>query len=354
MKWKVEESLPNDVAAFVNWLINESGWTVTERGKSDERVPLEARHVCLLFRRFRHYSTDVTRGYVEALEEYQIPHLLVGGSSFHSREEVETVRNALTAIEWPGDDLSIFATLRGPLFAFTDATLLSYRTLCKTFHLFKQPPDDLPEELSEVKDALSILRELHRKRNRRPIAETIQTLLDQTRAHAGFANWSTGEQALANIMRLTDMARRAERNGLISFRAFVDWLDDEAESGEVGDAPIMEEGVDGVRIMTVHKAKGLEFPVVILCDITAKDSREPSKWIDQAAGLSAMSLAGCTPIEVQEHAEEEIAIEKEEAVRVLYVAATRARDLLVVCAVGDQPTEIVGDLESGLVPGGSK
>src|SRR3990172_11626834 len=110
---------------------------------------------------------------------------------------------------------------------------------------------------------------------------------------------------------------RAERNGLIFFRAFVDWLDEQAESGDVGDAPIMEEGVDGVRIMSVHKAKGLEFPVVILCDITAKDSREPSKWVDQVAGLSAMRLAGCTPMEFQEHAEEEIRIDKEEAARVL-------------------------------------
>jgi ATP-dependent helicase/nuclease subunit A len=336
---EIVASLPNDVAAFVNWLINESKWTVTERGRSEKRVPLEARHVCLLFRRFRHYATDVTRGYVEALENYQIPHLLVGGSSFHSREEVEAVRNALTAIEWPGDDLAIFATLKGPLFAFTDAQLLSYRTSCKTFHLFKQPPEDLPASLVEVTDAIAILRELHRKRNRRPIAETIQALLAQTRAHAGFANWSTGEQALANIQRLTDMARRSESSGLISFRAFVDWLDDEAESGEVGDAPIMEEGVDGIRIMTVHKAKGLEFPVVILCDITARDSREPSKWIDQAAGLSAMTLAGCTPIEVQEHAAEETANEREEAARVLYVAATRARDLLVVCVVADEPTD---------------
>jgi ATP-dependent helicase/nuclease subunit A len=335
--WKIDKSLPVDVAAFINWLVNESGWTVTQRGRSEARVPLQARHVCLLFRRLRHYSTDVTRSYVEALESYRIPHLLVGGSSFHSREEIESIRNAMTAVEWPDDDLAVFATLRGPLFAFTDSQLLSYRSLCSTLHPFKQPPDNLPDSLREVVEALSILRELHRGRNRRPIAETIQTLLSLTRAHAGFANWSTGEQALANIMRLTDMARRAERNGLISFRSFVDWLDEQAESGDVGDAPIMEEGVDGVRIMTVHKAKGLEFPVVLLVDITAKDSREPSKWVDQATGLSAMRLAGCTPGEVQEHAADEIRKEQEEAARVLYVAATRARDLLVVCAIGDSP-----------------
>jgi ATP-dependent exoDNAse (exonuclease V) beta subunit len=149
------------------------------------------------------------------------------------------------------------------------------------------------------------------------------------------------------------MARRAERNGLISFRAFVDWLDEEAESGDVGDAPIMEEGVDGVRIMTVHKAKGLEFPVVILVDITAKDSREPSRWVDQAAGSCAMRLAGCTPIEVQEHQDEESRIEKEEAARVLYVGATRARDLLVICAVGDQPYEgWLATLNPVIYPGG--
>jgi len=337
--WKIDESLPQDVAAFVDWLVNDSRWTVTERAQPETRVPLQPRHICLLFRRLRHFSTDVTRRYVQALEAHRIPHLLVGGSSFHSREEVEAIRNALTAIEWPDDELAVFATLRGPLFAFTDSQLLAHRTHCSTLHPFKKPVENVPEALTEISDALAILRDLHRQRNRRPIADTIGKLLTLTRAHAGFANWSTGEQALANIMRLSDMARRAERNGLISFRGFVDWLDEQAESGDVGDAPIMEEGVEGVRIMSVHKAKGLEFPVVILCDITAKDSREPSKWVDQVAGLSAMRLAGCTPVEVQEHAAEESRIEKEEAARVLYVAATRARDLLVVSGVGDQRYE---------------
>ncbi|MCM3873293.1 MAG: UvrD-helicase domain-containing protein, partial [Pyrinomonadaceae bacterium] len=192
--WKIDESLPKDVAAFVDWMVNDSGWTVSERGRP-ERVPLQARHICLLFRRLRHFSTDVARAYVQALEAHRIPHLLVGGSSFHSREEVEAIRNALTAVEWPNDELAVFATLKGPLFAFTDSQLLAYRTLCLRLHPFQRPPDDLPESLTEVAEALGILRDLHRRRNNRPVAETIGTLLAVTRAHAGFANWPTGEQA---------------------------------------------------------------------------------------------------------------------------------------------------------------
>src|SRR5207244_3887274 len=146
-------------------------------------------------------------------------------------------------------------------------------------------------------------------------------------------------QALANVTRLMDMARRIEQGGLISFRAFVDWLDDQAENGEAGDAPLIEEGAEGVRIMTVHKAKGLEFPVVVLADMTAKEAREPSRWTDTEAGRCVMRLAGCLPPELQEHAGEELQLEHEEAARVLYVAATRARDLLVVTAVGDERRE---------------
>jgi ATP-dependent helicase/nuclease subunit A len=332
---KIEESEPDAVAAFVEWLVRKSGWTVTERGDPERRVPIEARHVCLLFRRFRSFAKDVTRPYVRALEARRLPHLLVGGSGFHVREEIEAIRNALSAIERPDDELAVFATLRGPLFALTDAQLLAYRTAHTTLHPFKQPNDNLPESTAEVADALFVLRDLHRGRNRRPIADTIGRLLATTRAHAGFANWSTGEQALANVARLMDMARRAERNGLISFRAFVDWLVDQAETGEAGDAPIIEEGLDGVRIMTVHKAKGLEFPVVILVDMSAKAARDASRWTDAERGLCVMTLAGCSPPELLEHAEEEKQRDIEEAVRVLYVAATRARDLLVVSEVGD-------------------
>lgn len=69
--------------------------------------------------------------------------------------------------------------------------------------------------------------------------------------------------------------------------------------------------------------------------LTAKDSRDPTRWADQTSMLCVMKLAGCEPVELQEHAAEEKQIDKEEAARTLYVAATRERDLLVVCAVGD-------------------
>jgi ATP-dependent exoDNAse (exonuclease V) beta subunit len=228
--------------------------------------------------------------------------------------------------------------LRGPFFALLDAQLLEFRERFGSLHPFRKLPDGLPDHLAEVAGSLAVLRELTRGRNRRPVADTIARLLGATRAHAAVAIWPTGEQALANIMRLADHARRYEAHtGATSFRGFVDELELRAERDEPGEVPIVEEGTEGVRIMTVHRAKGLEFPVVVLADITCNETaEEPSRYVDPALRLCALRLAGCAPRELREHAEEEQRREREEAVRLLYVAATRARDLLVVPAVGDQ------------------
>jgi hypothetical protein len=294
----------------------------------------------------RSWGDDVTRPYVRALEARQLRHVLVGGSSFHKREEVAALRTALAAIERPDDALAVFATLRGPFMAFGDGQLLAYRAAygdayrLTPLHPFRSSPPDLSPELVEVADGLALLRELHVRRNRRPFAETIARFLGAVRAHAGLAIWPTGEQALANVTRLMDLARRAERRGVTSFRAFVDLLEQDAERGEAGEAPIVEDGTEGVRIMTVHRAKGLEFPVVILADLTAKGTpEEPWRWVDPSRDLCAMRLAGAAPPDLVDHAHEERLREEEEAVRLLYVAATRARDLLVVPAVGDAPYE---------------
>jgi ATP-dependent exoDNAse (exonuclease V) beta subunit len=342
--YAIDDSLPDAVGAFVEWLVRESGWKVTERERPDERVPIEARHVCLLTRRFISGGQDLTRDYVRALEARRLPHVLVGGRSFHTREEVVAIRNALAAIEWPDDELSVFATLRGPFFALGDDALLAYRSPKETGGigplqpLRKVDPALVNDLTRPVAGALEILRGLHFGRNRRPIADTVAQLLDATRAHAGVAIWPTGEQALANLLRVIDQARRFEATSATSFRAFVQWLEQQAERGNAAEAPVVEEGTDGVRIMTVYKAKGLEFPVVILIDPTCPHTfQEPSRYVDSARGLWAMPLAGCAPVDLAEHRAEVLAQDHEEAVRLTYVAATRARELLVVPVVGDEP-----------------
>jgi ATP-dependent helicase/nuclease subunit A len=335
-KYSIDQSLPQAVAGFISWLIRESGWTITQRDASAPSVAIGARHICILFRRFDAWGDDVSRGYMRALEARHVPHVLLGGRSFHEREEVMTLRNALMAIERPDDELAVFATLHGPIFALSDAALLTFRETVGTLHPFRNIEPPPSGELAEVAEALKVLRELHRGRNRRPIADTVQQFLSHTRAHAGFAVWPTGEQALANILRVLDKARRFEVRGGISFRGFVELLEAEAENGEGAEAKVVEEGTDGVRMMTVHSAKGLEFPVVILADITCKETGIAQRFVDPERRLCAMNLCGCAPDQLLEQRAEEERRDSEEAVRLLYVAATRARDLLVVPVVGDR------------------
>ncbi len=336
--WKVNESLPEAAGAFIDWLIHDSGWTVTERDDPSHPVPLEARHICILFKRFSAYREDTTRPYVHALEARRIPHVLVGGKSFHSREEVLGLRNALSAIEWPDDELSVFATLRGPFFALTDDVLLAYRNETGAFHPLRRPAEGLLTETTRpVADALDVLGRLHLSRNRKPIADTVARFLEATRAHAGVAIWPTGEQALSNVLRVIEMARRFEASGAISFRSFVEQMQQDAERGEAAFSPVVEEGTEGVRLMTVHRAKGLEFPVVILAEPMAPATHaKPSRYVDPVKNLWVEPVAGCVPPELVDHRDEVLLRDQEEAVRLAYVAVTRARDLLVIPAIGDK------------------
>ncbi len=140
------------------------------------------------------------------------------------------------------------------------------------------------------------------------------------------------------MLHVAELARQYEAGGGISFRGFVDELRLAAENAQAAEAPILEEGSDGVRLMTVHKAKGLEFPVVILADLTCKLARaEAGRWLDPAPGLCALKLAGWAPIDLLLHDGEEAARDKAEGERLAYVAATRARDSSSFPSIGDEP-----------------
>jgi len=341
-KKEVNQCLPDGICSFIEWLIRDSGWKVRDPDRESGLVPIRARHIGVLFKRVLNNREDMARPYIRSLEARDIPHLLVASKSFHQREEVETLRAACAAIEWPDDELAVYAALRGSLFSIPDNLLLHYRFELKTrLHPLRSRDAVLPESLKPITGALDALADLHRNRNRRPIAGTIQRLLEITRAYMGFALRPGGHQVLANVNRVIELARSFEQTGGLSFRAFVEYLTARAERYDSAEAPMIEESADGVRLLTVHNAKGLEFPIVILADMTANIAvQDPDRYVDTARRLCATRLVEYAPFEflrpqdLIDHAPEENTRDISEGVRVAYVAATRARDLLVVPVLG--------------------
>ena len=130
------------------------------------------------------------------------------------------MRAALNAIEWLDNGLSLYATLRGSLFAIPDALLLRYKSAQGA-----QAP-----EFEPIQTAVEFLKDLHRRRNRRSPGETLTELLEASRAHAGFALRPSGNQVLANVYRVCDLARAYELSGGYSFRRFVEQLNAQSET----------------------------------------------------------------------------------------------------------------------------
>ena len=122
---QLEEQEPKAVADFVGGLL-DSGFRVSQADKEGTR-PVEPSDICLLFRRFRTYGRLVPQPYADALRDLGIPHSLAAVQTYIGSAELSFLRAALTAIEFPDDELSVYATLRGPLFAIPDQDLFLFR-----------------------------------------------------------------------------------------------------------------------------------------------------------------------------------------------------------------------------------
>ncbi len=172
-------------------------------------------------------------------------------------------------------------------------------------------------------------------RNQASVAALLKRLYEATSGLVLFLLKPQGEQRVANLMKIGDVARALDERGMLSFRGFVHWLSERREEeAEEEEPPTLERGDNFVRLLTIYRAKGLEFPVVILADLAHKASGREDFIIDRNGERIAIKVGDKKnrfwTRNYEEMSEWEEKRGEAEERRVLYVGMTRARDFLVL------------------------
>ncbi|MGH9885859.1 MAG: UvrD-helicase domain-containing protein, partial [bacterium] len=267
----------------------------------------------------------------EALSAYGVRFVTEGGKSFFDRQEVHEVLAVLRAVDDPSDTLSLVAALRSSFFGVSDRDIVAYALKGGSLSLWATDTDR-PGALT-LAPALALLRDLHHRRTRESVPALLERLYDETRVLAALTGSRRGEAQVANLEKVVTLARGAADLDVLTLRGFASLLEDRiGQASEEADLPETRPGDPGaVRILTIHKAKGLEAPVVAFYDSADDLITRPSVIALWDAGRVAIGFkAGCQPPgwEGLKSLDEKKAAA--EGRRLLYVACTRARDLLVI------------------------
>ncbi len=291
--------------------------------------PLDYGDVAILCRASTSFSA-----YEDALERAGVPFLTVAGRGFYGRPEIRDLLNALQALANPTDDLALVGLLRSPAFALSDAALFR---LCQErdqaeeavllWDVLRAAEGELSgDDGQRAERAIRIITDLHGQAGRTSVADLLKALLDATDYRAGLIQAGL-TRAARNVAKLL---ADAHASGIVGVGEFLEYVNGLRDSGtREGEARATAEGA--VQIMTIHAAKGLEFPVVVIGDITHKGRERRDPLIDPDLGvllplkdeddtLPALYRLGKLRDNDQEDAESD---------RLLYVAATRAREKLI-------------------------
>jgi ATP-dependent helicase/nuclease subunit A len=267
----------------------------------------------------------------EALEAAGLRFAVEGGKSFFDRQEVHETLAVLRAIEDPTDRVSLVAALRSSFFGVSDRDIVTYAL--GGGPLWIGPVDEGKPAAQALGPAMAVLDDLHRRRTRDSVPKILDVLYDETRVLAALTGTRRGEAQIANLEKAASLARQAAELGVLTLRGFADLLQTRIlEASEEPDLPSTRPGdPHTIRILSIHKAKGLEAPVVALFDSADAfriTTDSVALW-DQ--GRIALGFrAGCQPPGWDRLVQADQAKAWAEGHRLKYVACTRARDLLVI------------------------
>jgi len=319
--------LPEEARALVAWISRAAKGKLEVRdGQTGVQRKSRAGDVLVLVRRMTQL-----RDLEEALEAADLHYTIDGGKSFFGRPEVHELLAALRAIDDPSDRVALVAALRSSLFGISDRDIASYVLSGGT--LWLDAIDTSRPGADALGPAVEYLHALHRARTQLSVPALIEHLFDETRVLAALTGTRRGESQIANLEKVVALARRASDLQALTLRGFCTLLADRIEnSREEPDLPVTRpDDPLTVRILSVHRAKGLEAPIVALFD-TADNAWSGTDviplWDERRVAIGFRR--GCQPPGWDALVRQEQARATAESKRLLYVACTRARDWLVV------------------------
>ncbi|MFN2500076.1 MAG: UvrD-helicase domain-containing protein [Pyrinomonadaceae bacterium] len=306
--------------------------------------------IALLFRAMTNVQT-----YESVFRRANIPYQTVLGRGFYEREEITDLIQLLRFLDNKTDELALAAVLRSPLCGISDNALLALRcapwldeleTADPLLH-FSQTRNLLhalkrhenvafinSEEHALLERAENLINGLIARRHNYGIGNLLRYAVEQSEFMTVIAANFDGAQRLANVQRLFTLAERFERSGAHLIRDFVRYVEEFEAIGSRESEGQIDEATNAVRLMTIHQAKGLEFPIVVIPELQ-RYSRVPDNWflLDRHRGLTlkvpdgrGKLVAGCT---FKTFEDRQALREQFESMRLLYVAATRAEERLI-------------------------
>ena len=306
------------------------GWPITEVGLDSERTVRQAMYkdIAILM------PTRTTLPPIEgALEAAGVPYRVESRSLVYDTQEVRDLLSVLRALDDPTDEVALIAALRSPAFACADDDLLRFAQAKGHWDYRRDPPAGLPVE-DPVLRAMTALHDLHRRRWWDTISGLVEAVIRERRLfELAFAH-RRPRGRWQRLRFVLDQARAFEEAGGRTLRQFIDWAERQASEGtRVVETVVPEPDDDAVRIMTIHAAKGLEFPIVVLAGLNLErksQGQEGNKVLWDENGRPQVRMDSFRTEGYDTLAQHEATMEAQEKVRLLYVAGTRARDHLVV------------------------
>lgn len=337
-----EETYPEEaryVAERIGQLLD--GTHMVRQG--DDLRPIRPEDIVILLRS----PGSVGGEFSTALEEHGIRCNTGTGMNLLDSEEIETFISILQVIDNPMQDIALIAALSSRVFGFTADELSQIRSGHKNASMYEAV---CASDLHKAKSFLSVLEQLRIDARMYDLSKLLQSVMIQTRIDSIYASMTDGIRRTENIQAFCQMASRCETGGVKGLSAFLEYLSVMDENG----IPISAEQTNAgaVTIMSIHKSKGLEFPVVFLCGLSRDFNMESARaqllcHKELGIGLSCVDERNRVryPSLAKRAISEKISRESvSEEMRVLYVAMTRAKDRLIMTYAARNLESVISDM----------